>query len=241
MARDILPLGWVREPMSAASHFLAFVAACYATCLFWRLCRSDPEKRPALLCFGLSMIVLYAASATYHGLSLRPRPLRFFQLLDQSAIFILIAGTYTPPLVILLRRGPERLLTLAGIWMCAAAGIACKWVFPGAPYWLTVGLYVALGWSGLLIIGRLYQAVGLRPLGWAVAGGLFYTMGGLSDLLEWPNPWPGVFGHHEVLHVCAMAGTASHCLFMIRCVVPFAGHADLPLAAAADAELVPLD
>jgi len=221
------PAWGLREPVSSATHFVAFLWSIYALMFMQRLCRGERAKQISLGIFGLSMVVLYAASSSYHGVSVTGQRLRFFQLLDHSAIYCLIAGTYTPAFVVLLQPGPRRNVLLGGIWALALIGIACKWLLPATPYWVTIGLYFGLGYGGLIPILEFKRVVGARGLFWALLGGFFYTAGGLADLMEWPVFYPGVFGHHELFHLFSMAGTACHFTFMMLYVVPFPGHGDL--------------
>jgi hemolysin III len=218
------PLWGLREPVSSGTHFVALIWSIYATLLLWRLCRGEKAKQISLGIFGLSMIVLYAASSSYHAVLLTPDHLRIFQLLDHSAIYCLIAGTYTPALLVLLHPSWPKRLLIGGIWLLAVVGIACKWLLPGTPYWVTLLLYFGLGYSGVLPILEFKRNVGYRGLAWAFGGGLCYTLGGVVDLVEWPSFVPGIFGHHELFHLFSMAGTGCHFSFMMLYVVPFAGH-----------------
>jgi hemolysin III len=106
----------------------------------------------------------------------------------------------------------------------AIAGIALKWLLPSEPYWITVALYFGLGYSGLIPLIELKHAVGLRGLKWALGGGALYTFGGLIDLFEWPIIIRQVIGHHELFHLCSMAGSFCHFVFMMLFVVPFPGY-----------------
>jgi hemolysin III len=177
------------------------------------------------------MIVLYAASSSYHAVLFTGEHLRFFQLVDHSAIYGLIAGTYTPAFVVLLQPSLRKRLLIGGMWLLAGLGIACKWVLPGSPYWVSILLYFGLGYGGMVPIVEFKRTVGIRGLAWAFAGGLCYTLGGLTDLLEWPDFYPGVFAHHELFHLFSMAGTACHFIFMMLFVVPFHGQAQEASAA----------
>jgi hemolysin III len=224
MSEETWPIWGLRDPVSAATHFVAFLGAICAAVLLWRRCRPDRSRQLAMACFGVSMILLYAASATYHALRL-PRPqLEFFQLLDQSAIYGLIAGTYTPALFVLIRAPGARVVLLAGIWGLALAGVVCKWLLPSPPFWLTVTLYISMGWLSLFTIVELARTVGVRGILWAFCGGVFYTLGGVADGVGWPVLAPGVFGSHELAHVLEMGGSSAHFLFMAWFVAPFPGH-----------------
>jgi hemolysin III len=222
-----LPL---RDPVAALTHLLGFVAAVYFTALFWRLARADRGRRLSVLCFGLSMCLLYGASSAYHAV-LRPQALiDFFRRLDHSAIYVLIAGTYTPIYAVLLRGG-TRARMLALMWGLAAAGILCKWLLPIGAYELSVALYVGMGWAGLLSVVALVRAAGLKAIALGTLGGVFYTIGAVCDALRWPVLYPGYVRPHEVLHIFDLFGTFVHVIFMVRYVLPFGRPAAAPLAA----------
>jgi hemolysin III len=213
----------LRDPISSLTHLAGAVLAIPVTVALWRLCRGDRVRQWGMAVFGTSLFVLYAASGTYHALRLPRADLRFFQLLDHSAIYGLIAGTYTPAYLVLLRPRPSKYLLLGGIWLLAAVGIACKWMLPMTPYGLTVALYVGLGWVALFSVVELFGAVGVTGLAWALGGGLLYTLGALCDYFAWPVLVPGVFGGHEMLHVLDLCGSCCHVYFMAHYVVPFNG------------------
>ncbi len=221
MPDNTIPLLGLRDPISSGTHLVACLFALFASALMWRLAAKRGRRAQlAIGVFGISMVILYASSGLYHALRLPPERLRFYQLLDHSAIYILIAGTYTPAFYFLLPDRPYRRFCLAGIWLYALAGITCKWVIPDVPYWLTVGLYIGMGWVGVLTMVEMLRAIGLRGMAWCAWGGLFYTLGGLADLFQWPRLVPGLFSHHEVFHLCAMAGTFCHVIFMMKYVLP---------------------
>lgn len=221
MPQENIPWLGLRDPVSCTTHLAACLFGIFATAMLWRLGRSRGRRAQiALAVFGVSMILLYGASATYHALRLPPARLHFFQLLDHSAIYILIAGSYTPAFYFLLPETPHRRLYLGGIWALAVAGIVCKWTIPNMPYWLTVGLYLGMGWVGVLTLAEMIRAVGVRAMAWVLWGGLAYTLGGLADLFHWPRVLPGLFGAHEVFHLFAMGGTMCHFVFMIRHAFP---------------------
>ncbi len=194
--------------------------AIFATLLMRRLTRDDAVRRFSVTIFGLSMIVLYLASGLFHGLMLPREQLRFFQKLDQSAIYLLIAGTYTPVMAILLT-GSMRAGMLCGIWTMAVAGIGCMWLLPKAPHSLTVSIYLGMGWFGMLGIWHYFIAVGWRGMSWALGGAFLYTLGAICELARWPVIWPGVIGSHECLHVFDMAATYCHVVFIMRYVIVY--------------------
>lgn len=211
-----------RNPVSAGTHLFWCLFGVFATSLLWRLARGDRLRQWSVGCFGLSVVLLYGASGLYHAVRGGPALIQFCRRLDHSAIYVLIAGTYTPVFVVLLR-GRFRAWLLAAVWLLAGMGIACKWLLAAPPYPVTAGLYVALGWLGLVPVRSLVRAVGLRGMAWGLLGGILYTVGAVCDVIQWPVLLPGIIGHHEMLHVLDMGGTLVHVFFVVRYVVPFRG------------------
>ena len=210
----------LRDPVASLTHLFGLLAAVYFTGLLWRLGRGDRRRQFGVGVFGLSMCLLYFASSTYHALVHPQYLIDFFQRLDHSAIYLLIAGTYTPIYLVLLPR-PLRTRLLLLMWALAVAGIVCKWLLPLGAYELSVGLYVGMGWTGLLSAVALVRAIGWWATAFGVLGGLFYTAGGVCDALKWPVIYPGVVRPHEVLHLFDLLGTFVHVLFIVRYVLPF--------------------
>lgn len=217
----------LRDPISSASHLLTAVWAVFATLVLLRLTPPERRRQFAVAVFGLSMVLLYLASGTFHGLYYStPEERRFFQKLDQSAIFLLIAGTNTPCLMILVGGRVGRVF-LQLLWGLAFAGIFCLWVLPKAPHWVVVSIYLGVGWIGVLPVVRYYKVVGPRAMNWVWAGAGLYCLGAIFELTEWPTllEWPVRIGFHEVLHFCDSAGTLAFFGFISRYVVTYrAGH-----------------
>jgi hemolysin III len=213
-------LDLLRDPVSSSSHFLTALLAVVATLFLYRLTPADPARRLAAVVFGLSAVVLYTASGLYHALQLPPDELRVFQKIDMSAIYLLIAGTCTPMMVVLLH-GRFRTVVLAAQWLCAVVGIAALWLLPKPEHSLLVGLYLGMGWLGAIGIWHYWRATGWRGVRWAIGGSVLYTIGAAIELAEWPVVWTGVIRSHELLHFCDIGGTACHLVFIVGYVVPY--------------------
>jgi hemolysin III len=222
----------LRDPVSSATHLLTAVWAVYATLVLLRLTRGGPTRKTAVAVYGLSMVLLYLASGTFHGLFYdTPDERRFFQKLDQSAIYLLIAGTNTPMMLFLLE-GAWRRWFLRVVWGLAAVGIACQWLLPKPPHPLIVGIYLGMGWLGIIPIVRYYAALGWRAMNWVWVGAALYTGGAICELLRWPVIWDGglFVGPHEVLHLCDAAASVTFFLFVCRYVVPYERPENPPAA-----------
>ncbi len=208
----------LRDPVSSLSHLLGCVAALYVTALFWRLTAGDRLRRWSIVCFGLSMVLLYGASGAYHAVRSPEETIDFFRRLDHSAIYVLIAGTYTPVFAVLLR-GNLRVILLLLMWGTAVVGIALKWLLPLGPHWLSVVIYIAMGWLGVTPIVPLIRAVGVRAMALGALGGILYTTGAVCDALNWPMLYAPFLRPHEVMHFFDLAGTSIHVVFVMRYVL----------------------
>lgn len=179
------------------------------------LVRATPAgpSRWAVLVYALSLLTLFSVSATYHRVSWRAGPRRWMRRLDHSAIFVLIAGTFTPLSLASVDQGQ---LALGLIWGAAAVGMIKSLLWPHAPKAFSALLYIAMGWSGVLLAPAIWAATGAVGLGLLVAGGVLYSIGALAYVLRRPNPVPGVFGYHEVFHALVVLAAALHFALVAR-------------------------
>ena len=159
--------------------------------------------------FAGSLVALYLTSGVYHTISWGPRLRSLLKRLDHSMIFVLIAGTYTPFCLLALNTA-WGISMLSVVWAIAGAGIAFKVAWPSAPRWLSVSLYASTGWLALVAAGPISSWFALAPLALLVLGGLLYTLGGIIYALRRPDPFPRVFGYHEVFHLLVIGGSALH-------------------------------
>ena len=156
--------------------------------------------------FGASLVVLYWTSASYHVLSGR-RLRSLMRRLDRSVIFIFIAGAYTPFVLNLMSNawGIPILSVVAGL---ALVGFVTTLAAPAAPRWVRVGLYLILGWIGIVGITELVKALPDEAVALLVLGAVLFSVGGAMYATRWPDPFPRVFGYHEMFHMLQVAGTA---------------------------------
>lgn len=136
---------------------------------------------------------------------------------------MLIAGTYTP-LAFNLLTGGGRVALLAIIWSLAALGMVAAAPALRIPRQVMAGLYIAMGWVALAFLPQIASAVGVWPLLLLALGGVLYTLGALAYATHWPDPWPRVFGYHEVFHLATIAAAASFLVFMVREALPYVRH-----------------
>jgi hemolysin III len=170
----------------------------------------------AALTYAASLVLLFSASAIYHRPQWSPRVRTALGQLDQSAIFMLIAGTNTP--IALLVGGPAGRKLLAAVWIGAALGIAVSLLWPRAPKWLMALLCVLLGWVITLAAPSLYAALGPRSFALLFAGGAMYTIGAVIYAARRPDPLPRIFGYHEIFHLLVVSAAACHFLVVRQAV-----------------------
>jgi hemolysin III len=210
----------LREPVNGLTHLvgalLAFVGLIVLLASAGRV-----NQIVAFGIFGLSLIALYAASALYHLLPLSPRGTARLRRLDHMMIFVLIAGTYTP-FCLLALEGGWRVGLLGLIWGLALCGVLLKLFWMGAPRWLSVALYLGMGWIALVAAPALFRVMPAGGMAWVLAGALVYSAGALIYGLKRPNPVPGVFGFHELWHLFVMAGSACHFWAVLGYIAPLA-------------------
>jgi hemolysin III len=159
--------------------------------------------------FALSALVLFTVSATMHRGGWSPRTERLLTRMDHACIFLLIAGTYTP-FSLLLLSGRDRAVLLSVVWAGAALGIAFRLFRPDAPRWVYTPIYLALGWVAVFFAPQFARYPGHVVVVLLAAGGLAYTIGGVVYGLRRPNPFPQLFGFHEVFHTLTVLAFAAH-------------------------------
>ncbi|MBQ7840971.1 MAG: hemolysin III family protein [Lachnospiraceae bacterium] len=207
----------IREPGSAITHFIGMIMALFAAVplLVKAAVFSGPYSFYAMAVFMLSMVLLYAASTTYHSVNVPAKVLKVFRKVDHMMIFILIAGTYTPVCLITLK-GSQGYGLLALVWGIALVGILIKFFWITCPKWFSSILYIAMGWACISVIDDLWRLLPTSAFMWLLAGGILYTVGGVIYALKLPifNAKHKYFGSHEIFHLFVMAGSICHFIFM---------------------------
>lgn len=211
----------LREPVSGLTHLGGAIAALVGQIVLLVLGWPGIEKFVSVLVYGLSLVGLFSASAAYHLVNAGPKVTAILRKLDHSAIYLLIAGTYTP-FCINTFSGFYRWGLLAIVWGIAIAGIVVKLFYMGAPRWLSAGIYVLMGWLGLTAIGEMTVALSPFTLGWLIAGGVVYTLGAVVYVTKIFNFAPGKFGFHEVWHIFVLLGALAHFVAVLGVILPVA-------------------
>ena len=162
----------------------------------------------AVAIYSLTAILLFSVSALYHRVPWSPTKKKIWRRFDHANINLLIAGSYTPFAVTLLE-GRDRTILLSVVWVGAAAGVAMRVFWLGAPRWLYVANYLLLGWVAVAYMPQLYRAGGLWILLPIIIGGLFYSVGAIFYALKRPGREAKYFGFHELFHIFVLAAWVS--------------------------------
>lgn len=207
----------IKDPGSAITHFIGMLMAIFAAVPLLIKAAHEPSRiyLISLSVYVLSMVLLYGASTTYHTLDLSEKVNTILKKIDHMMIFVLIAGSYTP-ICLLVLKGKTGNMLLALVWGIAIVGILIKafWVF--CPKWVSSVLYIGMGWTCVLAFTQLLTSMTRAEFGWLLAGGIIYTAGGIIYALKLPifNNKHKNFGSHEIFHLFVMGGSACHFILM---------------------------
>jgi hemolysin III len=199
----------LREPVNSLTHWGGAILALFGLIALLILGWGKPAKIISLLTYGISLIFLFSASATYHMVRVKEQALEVFRKIDHAAIYFLIAGTYTPFCVNAFS-GFWKWGMLSIIWSLALIGILVKVFYIRAPRWLNAGIYLVMGWLCLAAIGQMLAVLPAWVISWLIAGGVIYTLGAVVYITKIFNFVPGIFGFHEVWHILVMLAAAAH-------------------------------
>jgi hemolysin III len=204
--------GWLHAIAAAAAVIFTGIA-CWHT-------QSDVPRLISVLIFGLSMTELFSVSALYHIGTWREPVRRTLRALDHANIFILIAGTYTP-LCFNVLAGWLRPTLLTLIWLLAGLGIGLTTLTLHTPRWVTTSLYVGMGWVALLALPAFMAVLPGTAIAALLLGGVLYTVGAIIYARRRPDPFPRVFGFHEVFHLFVVAGSVTFAALIWIWALPF--------------------
>jgi hemolysin III len=199
-----------RPRMRGWLHLFAFFGAIGAAAVLIPVAAvHGPRAGIPVSIYCLTILGLFGVSALYHRRRWSPRGWQLMKRADHSMIFLFIAGTYTP-FALLAVPEPTGWWLLGTVWTGAALGVALKMVWPHAPRWFGVPIYLALGWAAVFVLVDILSLVGVTVLVLLAVGGLLYSAGAIAYASKRPNPWPGTFGYHEVFHAMTIVAAACH-------------------------------
>ena len=212
----------VKDPGSAITHFIGMLMAIFAAVPLLIKAAHEPGRIYiiSIAVYAVSLILLYAASTTFHTFNRSEKINTVLKKIDHMMIFILIAGSYTP-ICLLVLKGKTGIILLSIVWGIAILGIVLKafWVF--CPKWVSSVLYIGMGWTCVLAFTQILNSMSPAAFGWLLAGGIIYTIGGVIYALKLPlfNNRHKNFGSHEIFHIFVMLGSACHFVVMYAFVL----------------------
>jgi hemolysin III len=218
VAAPAVPEVRVKPRLRGVFHQYAFFVSLASGTLLVLLA-ATPRASVAAAIYAVSVSALFGVSALYHRVTWNGPARRRLRRLDHAMIFLLIAGTYTP-VGLLVLKGTLATVVLAVVWGGAVAGIVLELAWTTAPRWLGGTVYLALGWVAVVAMPQLFAQLGVAGGLLIVAGGLVYSVGAAVYALRRPDPAPAVFGYHEVFHLLVIAGVAAHFLAISLFALP---------------------
>ena len=205
------------ERFNTASHFIGGIFMILGTILL--IVRADGDRLNIVLSliYGLSNTILFFSSTICHSQKLDEDQRSAWSTVDQIAIYLMIAGTYTP-ITVFYMTGNWLVGILLGQWIFAGFGIILKFIKPNSPRWITAGIYLIQGWM-LIPAGKiLFDIMPANLFGLIIAGGLFYSIGTIFYITKKPKLIPGVFGGHEIWHICVLLGALSFYIIVFQSI-----------------------
>lgn len=199
----------LRDPVSGLTHLGAAILALIGLVILMVMSWNETPKLVSSLIYGISLILLFGASATYHLTVAKPKVIAILRKIDHAAIYLLIAGTYTP-FCINAFSGFWKWGLLIIIWSLALIGIGIKIFLINVPRWINAGVYLIMGWLVMAAIQEMLKTLSATTLTWLVIGGVTYTLGAIVYITKKMDFKPGVFGFHEVWHIFVMLAAAAH-------------------------------
>ncbi len=209
----------LREPVNGLTHMGGAIAAFFALIVLLVFAWSGVAKVASVLIYGVSLILLFSASAVYHSVKAGPKIVEILRKIDHSAIYLLIAGTYTP-ICINAFTGFFRWGLLGIVWSIAFVGILFKVFYVEEPRWLGAGVYVLMGWLCVSAAGQMLTALSPFALTWLIVGGVVYTLGAVVYSTKILDFVPDKFGYHEVWHIFVLVGAAAHYVAVLGIIAP---------------------
>jgi len=183
------------------------------------LASDDRPRQLSMLVYGAGLTVLFAFSAVYHVHTWAPARRAILRRIDHANIFLLIAATYTP-LAFNVLSGWWRVGILGAVWGVALVGVGTAVAGVQLRRWVRAGLYVGTGWIAVAALGEISAALPWPAIGLIVTGGALYSVGALLYARKWPDPWPRVFGYHEIFHLLTIAAAVAFYVVVLVYLLP---------------------
>lgn len=209
----------IKEPVNTWTHFITFLVAIGGLIYLMILSRNSVSKLITMTVYGVSLILLFGASSVYHWFSTTPQRARILRKIDHIAIYLLIAGSYTPVFYYGLS-GAWRGAMLITVWLLTLVGVILKLGLAQLPRSVSTIFYISLGWIAVVPFVQLVQVLPLGAILLAIIGGMAYTIGAIIYATKRFNFFPNKFGFHEIFHIFVILGSASHFVMMVRYIVP---------------------
>jgi hemolysin III len=208
----------IREPVNGLTHLGGAIAAVFGMIALIVISRVQPVKIVSVLVYSFSLIAMFCASAIYHMANVKPFFLQTLRKIDHSAIFLLIAGTYTP-FCLLAFTGFWHWGLFALIWVIAVIGVLVSIFYIKSPRWLHTGIYVVMGWLCVMAAPQMPAVLPVASMVWLFLGGVIYTLGAVVYATKILDFVPGKFGFHEIWHIFVLLGALVHFLAVITLLV----------------------
>ena len=196
----------LREPINGLTHMIGAILSIFAlAAMIVKACINGESKIVigSVIFFGVSMILLYSASAIYHSVMANDKIIKAFKRLDHSMIFVLIAGSYAPICLVALQ-GKIGMKLFFAVTICAVLGVIFKLCWVTCPKWVSSVMYIGIGWFAIFAIYPMSQVLELPGLILLILGGVMYTIGGVIYAMKSKKIRIGKFGNHEIFHIFIM-------------------------------------
>jgi hemolysin III len=211
-------LSKMREPVNGLTHLCGAIAAFFGMIVMIIIAKGASTKIASVLVYSFGLIAMFSASGIYHIARVKPTILQTLRKIDHSAIFLLIAGTYTP-FCLLAFTGFWHWGLLILIWVIAAIGIVVKIFYISSPRWLHTGIYVIMGWLCIMAAPQMPSVLTVNAIIWLFVGGVLYTVGAVVYATKILDFMPGKFGFHEVWHIFVLLGALAHFIAVLSLLV----------------------
>ena len=209
----------LREPINGLTHFFTAFAAIGGLIALLIIGWGNIGKTISLAVYGVSVVLLFAASATYHLVKARPPVIEILRKFDHAAIYLLIAGSYTP-ICYNMFTGFWKWGMLIIVWSFALIGIGIKIFIIKTPRWVSAGVYLAMGWMCIVALKEMLTMLPVGALIWLAIGGIVYSLGAVVYATKIFDFYPGKFGFHEIWHIFVILGALAHFIAIVTYVAP---------------------